>query len=53
MPPYLHTYNIVDAHNEQHGEVYSIQHYDYVTKFVSDLQPRYNRNIVESDVKHK
>ena len=24
--------------NPVHGEVYSIQHYDYVVKFVSDLQ---------------
>jgi hypothetical protein len=56
------TNNVVGS-NPVHGEVYSIQR--YVVKFVSDLRqvggfflhqknwpPRYNWNIVESDVEH-
>ena len=54
--------NVVSS-NQDHGEVYSIQH--YVIKFVSGFRqvggffrvlrfspPHYNWNIVESGVKH-
>jgi len=47
------TTNVVSS-NPGHGEVYSMQHFvmQFATGFLLVPPPRYNCNIVESEVKH-